>query len=579
MDNLIGLDIDKEDNRIVFTGNTYPLKDVIKQAGAYWNPDRKRWECNFNTIKVKNIVNILNEKGILVSITEDLKDMLHNKIVDDSYLKLLKHPPYPYQKEGIEFLYQVEKGVLADEPGLGKTFQVIASYLLISQKEPANMLIFCPSAVKEQWKNEFDKFYNSNDVEVVKGSKTERQEIYHSGKKILILNYELLHKDIEDLITFNPYILVMDEASKVKNRKSKVNKNLYNLVKETKPKYIWALTGTPLENRLEELYAVFKIVDEDIFGYWKDFERDYILYDIYKHSYLNFPIKNIVGYKNLNKLKKITNLVVKRRRIEDVLDEIPPIVENMRMIEFGEKQFLIYRNYASILESMIDDYVKHEGKISKVTILSELNVLKMICDSTELLTISESPNANLIKIDNIYSSKLEDLDTILEEEDRKTLIFTEYSKMARIIVRHLNEKQIKGEIEKDIRIFLLTGEENNDERQKIIDEANNSEKAILVSTDCMAYGVNLQTFNVVVNFDIPWNPAKLRQRIGRVYRIGQKKHVTVFNMIVKNSVEENILNKLYNKKLLFENVVDDESSDDKFVISKFSIEDIKGLLI
>jgi SNF2 family DNA or RNA helicase len=570
---MMGIEVilDEKKDRVVFVGNTFEHRELIKSTGAKWDFENKFWYHYFDRITLEVIQDMFKNIGIVfdpkLQTILERREKYRNDMVAN-----LKLPLYPYQIEGVKFLLDRERAILADDVGLGKTVQAICSCLTLNETNGLKkVLVFCPASLKFQWAKEINKFSEGITIRIIDGTPKERDEIYSEEAMFYIINYELIHRDYEKLLALKPDAIILDEATKVKNRKSQTNKLIKKLMKEGEVKYRYILTGTPIENHLEELYAIVSLLDSRIFGHWKYFEQEYILYNLLYLNHLPYPIKTIKGYKNLDKIKVLIKKIMFRRKKTDVLKDLPDVNEQLRVIDWEIEHKKIYKAYKDKVKSMIALHEEmNPGRID-ASVLAEVNMLRMLSDSTELVMMSESKMAEVLKITKPISSKMEELVELLEElEGHKVVIFTQYVKMLQIIKRDLKRKY-------DIEV--IHGGVPAKERQEVIDRfSTDPDKNILVMTDAGTYGLNIQAADCVVNFDLPWNPAKLQQRIGRCHRLGQKNQVNVFNFVLKNSIDENVLNTLYRKKHIFDNVIEQEEGD-VIIFNKLNYSELKELLV
>jgi superfamily II DNA or RNA helicase len=472
-------------------------------------------------------------QNLLKRVDHRLQDLQLKKIAGQPIPKLsLNTSLYPYQKEGVRFGV-LKKGVLiGDEMGLGKTLQAIS--LGILKKEIfgfSKILVVTLASLKEQWRREIEKF-SQEKATIIEGGPHKRKAMYQNDLNLFkITNYEAVLRDVAILSGFNPDIIILDEAQRIKNFSTKTA----DAVKQLPKKHAIVLTGTPLENKLEDVYSIVQFLDPYMLTpLWK-FAADHFMIPIKKKT-------NIAGYKNLAMLKEKLKPLLIRRKKEEVLKELPREVVNNYYIELSREQQEIHGGYARSLMPLLNKKFLTPMDIRRIQTL--LLRMRMVCDSTYL-----------VDRDTHISPKLKELKSIIDEiviqNNRKMVIFSEWTTMTFLIARHLSDLGIS--------FVELSGKVAVKKRQALIDEfTHNKECLVFLSTDAGGTGLNLQAADCVVNFELPWNPAKMNQRIGRVSRIGQESQcINVINLIAKNSIEERILSGIQLKTDLFKGVFDD----------------------
>ena len=444
----------------------------------------------------------------------------------------LKTKLYPYQKDGVLFSLYKPGVLIGDEMGLGKTLQAICLGLLKKKLFGfSKILVVTLASLKEQWKREIEKFTTEQAV-IVEGSPSQRKSIYSTDKSLFkITNYEAVLRDVTILSLFNPDMIVLDEAQRIKNFSTKTA----DAVKRLPKKHAVVLTGTPLENKLEDIYSIVQFLDPFMLTpLWK-FASDHFLIPKKKKS-------SIAGYKNLEMLNKKLKRIVIRRKKEDVLKDLPTEIINNYYIDLNDEQSEIHSGYARVLIPLINKKYLTPVDVRRIQVL--LLRMRMVCDSTYL-----------IDRETYISPKLKELEGIIDElvvqNNRKMVIFSEWTTMTFLIARMLSDMNIS--------FVELSGKIPVKKRQALIDEfTENTDCRVFLSTDAGGTGLNLQAADCVVNFELPWNPAKLNQRVGRVNRIGQKSRgINVINLIAKNSIEEKIFAGIQLKTDLFKGVFDD----------------------
>ena len=450
----------------------------------------------------------------------------------------LKAKLYQYQIDGVRYALFRKAAVIADEMGLGKTLQAIATAILKADIFGfTKVLIVSPSSLKEQWKREIEKFTDHRAL-VIAGSKEQRRRlIEEDGTLFKITNYEALMRDVLVLGRWKPDFIILDEAQRIRNFETKTHQAVLSIPHA----HSLVITGTPLENKLEDVYSIAQFSDPTLFTPLWAFAANYFNMD--RHG------KKVLGYRNLDTIRdKLKDLIIRRRK-EDVFSELPEQVENTYYLEMSPEQAEIHQGYMYTLLSILGKKILTPMDIKRIqmTLLS----MRMVCDSTYLID----------KETNI-SPKLAELASILKElvvdNQRKAVVFSEWTTMTYLIGKVLSDLEI-GFVE-------FTGKVPTEKRQALVNEfVENEECRVFLSTDSGGVGLNLQNADCIINFDLPWNPAKLNQRIGRVNRIGQKSRtINVVNLVMKDAIEMNVLAAINMKQDLFEAVLDDGADEVDF---------------
>ena len=491
---------------------------------------------------VKNKKNVKIDTHLFQKIEEVLlqKEIKENKDKIKPDLSVVNAKLYPYQKDGVNFAIFKKSTIIADEMGLGKTLQAIAIALL--KREIFNMekvLIICPASLKEQWKREIERFTNETAI-VISGSKTKRQEMYKLNKEFFIItNYEAVLRDNMVIRRYKPDLIILDEAQRIKNFETKTAQ----CIKSIPHKQSLVISGTPLVNKLEDLYSIVQFADPSLFSPLWEFASD--------HFILKRDKKNkVFGYKNLKMINEKLKPLVIRRKKEEVLKDLPEQVTNNYYIDLTDEQIEIHQGYLASLLPILNK--KFLTPIDMQRIQQLLTGMRMVCNSTFLIDRKTNLSPKLTELEPL-------LRDIILENKRKVVVFSEWTTMTFLIGKTLSEMGIS--------FVEFTGKIPVAKRQNLINEFNqNPECHVFLSTDAGGVGLNLQTADCVVNFELPWNPAKLNQRIGRVIRIGQKsKCINVINFIAKDSIEEKIHAGNQLKQELFDGVF--EASTDKVEFS------------
>jgi len=460
--------------------------------------------------------------------------------------KLLKVELLPYQMDGIAFVVGAGRAILADDMGLGKTIQGIGvAELLAQQTEIRRVMVVCPASVKSQWRSEIERF-SDRPCQVVLGNGQERVAQYNNDTFFTICNYEQIIRDHASIEQVHWDLIILDEGQRIKNWESQTSR----MIKALRSRFALVLSGTPLENRLEELFTVAGFIDPRRLGPAYRF--------FHQHRVVDERGK-VIGYRNLDQLRETMRPFLLRRTRQGVMQELPERTTEIVRIEPTEEQFL-----------MSNDYVKCAAQVAAKPFLTEMDLIRlqkyllcarMACDSTWLVN-REEPG---------YSSKLERMAELLEqlaaEPQRKMILFSEWTRML-----DLTEPILKN---LGIRFVRLDGSVPQKKRQQIIWEfQNDPECRAIIMSNAGTTGLNLQAANTVINIDLPWNPAVLEQRIGRAHRMGQKNPVDVYLLVTSNTIEERMLGTLSAKHDLAMAALD-SGSKVKMVELQSGIEELK----
>jgi hypothetical protein len=441
-------------------------------------------------------------------------------------------PLYPYQRDGMLHLAFTGRAMLADEMGLGKTIQAIAACALLHRLGKATrVLVISPASLKTEWEEQIRKF-TTLDYQIVYGGRKERLQHYtKEAPMFTLMNYEQVRSDVLDInVRLAPDIVVLDEAQRIKNWAS----NTARAVKMLRSPYAFVLTGTPLENRIDELYSLVDFLDPEVFGSLFRFNREF-----YELDDKGRP----EAYRNLRALHERVRPLMLRRRKSDVEDELPERTDENRFVRMTEEQAAAYegpQEQAAKIAAM----AKHRPlrKQEFELLMLHLAKMRMICDSVYIL---DSQAKQCPKLDELRSI----LEDCLTELEVKVIIFSEWVRMLELVQGLLKEM--------NIGYALHTGQVSQKRRRaEIMAFKQDPNCRILLCTESGGSGLNLQNASVVINCDLPWNPAKLEQRIARAWRKHQKRAVTVINLVTENSIEHGMLETLAMKQGLSDGVLD-----------------------
>ena len=470
--------------------------------------------------------------------------------------KSLKGDLREYQKNGFQWLQMLEKyelgGILADDMGLGKTIQVITLILKYKeeQKEKLPSIVIAPSSLTLNWKNEIQKFAPTLETIVINGSLEQRKKKIKDIKKydLIITSYDLLKRDLElyekEDITFK--YAIADEAQYIKNSNTQNAKALKSIKAETR----YALTGTPIENSLAELWSIFDYIMPGYLFKYKKFKQ---LYEV--------PIVKDNDMYSMKKLKMLIEPFILRRTKKEVLTELPEKTITILNNEMEDEQQKIYLSYLAKAKQEAMQEIEINGvEKSHIKILALLTRLRQICCHPSLF----------LEDYNQDSSKLKQCIEIIKdgiEAGHKILLFSGYTSMFDIIEKEL--------LKEDINYYKLTGKTNVNERIELVEDFNQNEnvKVFLISLKAGGTGLNLTGADMVIHYDPWWNISAENQATDRAYRIGQKNNVQVYKLITKNSIEEKIYELQEKKSKLIDNVLNTETT----FINKLSKDEIMKL--
>ncbi len=482
---------------------------------------------------------------------------------DKALARLLKVKLYPYQAEGALFAARAGRALIGDEMGLGKTIQAIAAAELFARHfGVSRVLVVCPTSLKHQWKNEFARFAE-REVQVIHGLRGKRETQYLEDAFCKITHYETLARDADLIDAWAPELVIADEAQRIKNW----NTIAARALKRIASPYAIVLTGTPLENRLEELISIVQFVDRHRLGpTWR------LLDEHQKRD----DAGRVIGYHALDRIGQTLAPVMLRRRKAEVLTQLPERVDSRIFVPLTPQQRLHHDENGDIVARIVSRWRK-TGFLSDADqrrMMIALQYMRMACNSTWLID-HETDHGQ--KVDELMTV----LDELLEDGSAKAVIFSQWLGTHELIQRRLGT----GKGQRHWGHVLFSGQVPGDQRGALVERFHEDPNCrLFLSTDAGGVGLNLQhAAAVVVNMDLPWNPAVLEQRIGRVHRMGQSRGVQVVNFIGQGSIEEGMLSVLAVKKSLFAGVLDG-GANEVFLqgtkLSKFmdSVEKVAGAM-
>jgi superfamily II DNA or RNA helicase len=452
------------------------------------------------------------------------------------FKNLLHANLYDYQREGALFAARAGRCLIGDEMGLGKTIQAIAAAEIMARLFGVErVLIICPTSLKHQWQREIERFVGRT-VEVVNGLRERREHCFAIDSFFKVMNYDTVHRDLDLIETWAADLVVLDEAQRIKNWSTRVAR----AVKRIASPYAIVLTGTPLENRLEELVSIVQFVDRYRLGPTFKLLHEHQVRDEYG---------KVVGYQNLDKIGKTLEPILVRRQKDQVLDQLPERIDNNIFVPMTPLQQTHHEENREIVARIVQKWRRYRflSEADQRRLMIALQRMRMACDSTYLVD-HESDHG--VKADEAVTL----LEEIYERPDNKVVVFSQWLRMHELLVRRFKRH--------DWDHVVFHGGVPGPKRKDLVDRFREDPGCrAFLATDAGGTGLNLQHASMVMNMDLPWNPAVLEQRIGRVHRLGQSQPVRVVNFVAQGTIEHGMLSLLKFKKSLFAGVLDGGEKD------------------
>ena len=445
----------------------------------------------------------------------------------------LKLPLYPYQIDGMLHLAFKGRAMLADEMGLGKTVQAVAAAAVMRDVMGVKrVLVIAPASLKAEWEEQISTF-TALPQEVLFGARHERLLRYrHTPAFFLIVNYEQAVRDwraINEVL--QPDLVILDEAQRIKNWRTQTAQCL----KRLEARFAFVLTGTPLENRIDELYSLTEFIDPSLFGSLFRFNRRFYRFDADGKT---------AGMQNLGELHAAVGQLMLRRRKDDVEEQLPERTDNTYFVEMTAEQLTRYREYEDVVARLYHLAKRRPLRPEEMKRLQNaLACMRMCCDSCYILDdeVRDAPKMDELEkvLGDIWSA----------DPQRKVLVFSEWVRMLELVAERLKKRKVGyalhvGKLPQQLR------------RKEIMRFKEDPQCRVFLSSESGGVGLNLQAASVVVNLDLPWNPAKLEQRIARSWRKHQKNRVNVINLVSQNTIEHRMLATLKFKQGLADAVLD-----------------------
>ena len=460
---------------------------------------------------------------------------------------VLKAPLFPYQEVGVRHLVKAGRALLADDMGLGKTVQTIAACQILRMRgEARRILIVCPASLKAQWASEIAKYTGDRAV-VIEGGVRTRHASLESDAPYIILNYELTWRDLSLLRTLDADVLVLDEAQRAKNFRTKTAETL----RAIPSRFLFVLTGTPVENRLDDLYSLLQLVDPTVLGPLWRFNLDF---------HVQSDRGKVTGCKNLSALRERIEGTVLRRRKEEVLAQLPPLTFQTRYTKLSVEQEELefsYRRTAATLMAKAER--RALTPLEQQQLMAALLKARQACNAV-VLCDPKSKDRGSAKLDELAALVSE----IASQGTSKILVFSEWTEMLQLAAERLDQIGVGH--------LMLHGGVPTEKRADLLDRfRNDAGVTALLSTDSGGVGLNLQVASYVIHLDLPWNPAKLDQRVARAHRLGQTRGVSVTHLCAETGIERGIEGTLAGKRAIRSAALDPASTVDAIEAPSFSV--------
>ena len=460
-----------------------------------------------------------------------LDDLFPRGAADPALRKLLQMPLYPYQAEGALFAVRAGRSLIGDEMGLGKTAQAIAAAEILARHfGVSKVLVVCPTSLKYQWQSEIARF-SGRAARVLAGGRAQRQQAYAEEDFCKITNYEKLQSDLDLISAWAPELVIVDEAQRVKNWNTIAAKAL----KRIDSPYAVVLTGTPLENKLEELISIVQFVDQHRLGpTWKL---------LHEHQ-VKDEAGRVTGYTRLEKIGQTLASIMIRRRKSEVLRQLPGRTDQNLLVPMTEMQMVHHQENAEVVTKIVQRWRKTKflSDQDQRRLTCALQNMRMSCNSTFLL---DHETDHGVKADELGAL----LDGLFVQPEAKAVVFSQWTRTHEIVIRRLEER--------GIGYVSFHGGVPSEKRPALVDRfRDDPDCRVFLSTDAGSTGLNLQHASTLVNMDLPWNPAVLEQRISRIHRMGQRRPVQIVNYVAKGTIEEGMLSVLAFKRSLSAGILD-----------------------
>lgn len=570
----IGLQLTEDNKKVHFTGKTYSYKDMIKAVpGSGWDRKNKRWEIPLES--VQDAIRIFPALNLSSEVKVAYGELIHKqeeaiavKKIDESQVSTkvrgLKGELYPYQGVGLAFLKTLTSGqgdVLAFDMGLGKSLTSLAYGLhLLNEGEIDHILVVCPSKLKyATWAKEVEKWTDLEYI-VIDGDRREMVEFddgvfekltgaklrevqyqqYQWGTKIIIMNYELFLRDMDMIPPIdNRWLVILDEAHRIKNPKAVTTKNLMKKCDPAGRKVLG--TGTPLENNIQELWTLTDFCRKGILGSYYKFLERYVEVDYFGSPIAPKP-------QMLPELMRKLEPIMLRKTKEEALPDLPPLTVMNHMVGMTKLQKKLYKQ---VKDGILEIEREQGVDFTYLEALAQLTRIQQLCDSPALLR-------ELLEDESLpeESGKLNDLGNILSEinpQENKFILFSQYAEMTDILYKWLQENVLPKH-----QIGYVKGGISARKIEDIRKGFQEGDIQCVLMTTAGNYGLDLYEATYVICYDQLFNPQKMKQIYSRAHRNGAKKPITAINMITADSYEEKKLEILEAKSDLFKAVIEED---------------------
>ncbi len=509
-------------------------RDGVLRANAYMRFDtflRQAGRLKHDVRRYDDALDFIAQVRDRTHLAERIGKMFPAGVRSKAFSRLLKVSLYPYQQEGVLFAARAGRSLIADDMGLGKTIQAIGACEVLAQAAAVErVLVICPTSLKYQWQREIETFCDRSAV-VIEGLSSARSALYATESFYKIVNYDVVYRDVEAIRKWEPDVIVLDEAQRIKNWKTRRAKS----IKKLDSRYAIVLTGTPLENRLEELYSIVEFVDRFRLGPMFRF--------LAAHQQVDDNGK-VLGYRHLDKIGQTLEPVLIRRTKKQVLKQLPERLDKNYFVPMTDEQMVQHEENGEIVARIAAKWRRFGflAEADQRRLMIALQNMRMSCNSTYLLDRKTDYG---VKADEMISV----LQEAFERPDDKAVVFSQWLGTHEILLDRLDSAKLG--------YVLFHGRIASKNRRALIHQfREDPECRLFLSTDAGGVGLNLQNAATVVNMDLPWNPAVLEQRIGRVHRLGQRQPVRVVNFVSQGTIEQGMLSVLSFKQSMFAGVLD-----------------------
>lgn len=483
-----------------------------------------------------------DRRSLLATEAELLAELDRGEI-PETLAGLVRVPLHDYQWRGAVFAACRGRAILGDDMGLGKTVQAIAAAELLARlRHIERVLVVAPASVKYQWASEIRKF-TDRPVQVIEGDRPERLAQYQEPTFYRLVNYEQVTRDLDELNAGHADFVILDEAQRIKNWESKTSR----AVKKLASRYALVLTGTPLENKLEELYSIVQFVDDRRLGPAFQFLHDHRKFD---------SKGQLVGYRRLDAVREKLRPIFLRRTRAEVLAQLPERTESTHYVELTPEQREPYEQQRSTLARLLAKPTLSE--LDRRRILACLTNMRLICNAGPLFddVLDAAP-----KLDE-FAQIIRDL--MAESDDHKAIVFSQWERMLRLTAERLDQLHVG--------YSMLHGRLPTSERAEPIRRfVEDPDCRVFLSTDTGGSGLNLQAADTVIHLESPWNPAVLEQRIARAHRLGQSRPVHVIRLVTRDTIEERVVEVSARKQELFDRLFAGDSDEVELQSPSFSV--------